>query len=254
MSTGEPEPGGPPRPKPRPYQPPPGAAKPQAQPAEPAEKPKYQPPPGAVKPTPNMPSGARAAQAAAAQQAASGRPQVGLRGGTFEFSFEHDALLKDLGKNLRTVAWTGLLAAAGLLARFGLPFFDAVRKGEWGSVAEPLVFVLVACLLIYCFFMARNAGVDFDDIVGSQGQDISLLMQALRSMNRLFSSISLTVIALAVVAGLGVVGYVAFRQPEAKPKKTPLAPATKAAAARLDHGDAMTGFFKVPMPSTEAST
>lgn len=246
MSSSDPAPGGPQRPKPRPYQPPPGAAKPQAPPpaAKPAEAPGQM-----AKPTPNVPSGARAAQAAAAAaQGAGGRPAVGVRGGGFEFSFEHDELLKELGKNLHTVAWAGLLAAGILIARFALPFWDAVRIGAWRSAAEPAIFLLVAAVLAYAFFQTRVAGSGFVEIVDSQGQDISLLMQALRSLNRLFSALSLIIIGIGVLVGLAVIGMVALGRQE-EPKKPNQPPAK---TARYDSDS--TGFVSVPMPSIVALT
>jgi hypothetical protein len=216
----DPEPsGGPPRPKPRPYQPPPGAAKPPgpppgaAKPAD-AERPKYQPPPGAAKPpTPTRPPGAGPAPAPQA------RPAVGLRtAGTFEFSFEQDALLKDLGRNMRTISWVALIAAVGLLARYGAPLLEALRAGNWGGAVEPLVAILVALTLGYSFFRLRQSGGAFTDIVDSQAQDLPLLLQALRALNGLFASLSLIAIVIGGIIVLGIIGYAGFGMGRERPK------------------------------------
>lgn len=194
MSSGMSEGGGPPRPKPRPYSPPPGAAKPSEPPK--AEPRKYQPPPGAAKPpTPNMPSGAAAAAAAK-------RPTVGLRGTEFEFSFEQDALLKELAGNLRTVSWLFLLAAAALFYRHARPLWEALQAQAWTAAAESAAAFLGGLALAWIFWSLRQAGGHFADIVDSQAQDVPLLMQALRSLNRAFGTVSL------VIAGIALLGLV----------------------------------------------
>ncbi|GIW88854.1 MAG: hypothetical protein KatS3mg108_3178 [Isosphaeraceae bacterium] len=202
MSTGEPPPTGPQKPKPRPYTPPPGAAKPTNPPPQSGPgasgRPSYQPPPGAAKPpTPNRPPGAAAATGQPA------RPTVGLRGtGTFEFSFEQDALLKELGGNLKTVAWLFLLIAIALVARFGMPLLQAIGTQSWSAAAEAGSAIIGALALLWIFWSLRESGGLFQEIVESESQDLPLLIQALRSLNRAFGTVAL------VIAGIGLVGLV----------------------------------------------
>lgn len=220
MSTGDPPPTGPQKPKPRPYTPPAGAVKPAASPPAggpaPSEKPRYQPPAGAARPpTPNRPSGA----AAPAGQAAP-RPAVGVRGpGTFEFGFEQDALLKELGGNLKTVAWLFLLVGIALIARFAMPLLGALSSQSWTAAAEAGSAIVGALALLWIFWSLRESGSLFGEIVESEAQDLPLLMQALRSLNRAFGTVSL------VIAGIGLLGLLitvftaglALGTPAAKP-------------------------------------
>ncbi len=168
-------------------------------------------------PTPNLPSGA-----AAAAQAAQ-RISVGVRGGAFEFGFEQDAMLKELGKNLKTVSWLFLLVAIALLARFALPLLNALTSQNWTAAAESGSAILGAAALGWIFWSLRESGGLFQDIVESESQDLPLLMQALRSLNRAFGTVSL---AIAGVALLGLVLTVlsAMFALGAKPAAAPTAP------------------------------
>lgn len=195
MSAGE---GGPPqRPQPgqrRAYQPPPGAAKPAD----------YKPPASAARPA-APPTGSRVlSKTGEGQDVGSwAQAKTGVKSsGPFEFNFEQDALLKDLAKNIRTVSWVLLLLGIALAARQAMPFLQALRSGAWKASLEPLAALLGAGILLYCFVGLRMAGGAFSDIVDSDAQDVPLLVQALRSLNRVFAALALLVI---VIGGLVLV-------------------------------------------------
>lgn len=185
----------------------------------------YQPPPGAAKPADYKPPSARqpGPPKAPGPATGAGTPRVappdkaggewaqaktGVRGeGAFEFSFEQDEMLKDLARNIRTVSWVLLLLGIALGARHLMPFFQTVRAGAWRAAVEPLAALLGAGIMLYSFFGLRMAGGAFADIVESQAQDVPLLVQALRSLNRVFAALALLVI---IIGGLVIVATVIY--------------------------------------------
>jgi hypothetical protein len=174
-------------------------------------------------------------QGGARPAAPAGRPQVGLRGAGFEFSFEQDAMLKDLARNMRTVSWVLLLVGVLMLVRHGVGLLNALREGAWAAALDPLLALVGAAVFLYCFVSLRTSAGSFEEIVESQGQDQPLLVRALRSLGGMFSVLALVVIAIGVLLVLSVLSAVLFtggraRTDSAAPAAKPAAPAAAPAA------------------------
>jgi hypothetical protein len=161
---------------------------------------------------------------------AAGRgPATGLRGATFEYSFEQDGLIKDLAKNIRTVSWVLLALALLLLGRNAKPLLDALTARNWSSLLDPVIALLGAGVLIYSFLGLRQAGANFALIPESQGQDQQLTVQALRGLNKLFNILALFVIVIGALVALALV-IGALSSTGGKPSKKKVAPKPAATA------------------------
>jgi hypothetical protein len=179
-----------------------------------------------------MPAGAAAAAAA---RTAGRVPATGLRGGTFEYTFEQDALIKDLARNIRTVSWVLLALALLLLVRNAMPLLDALKTRHWAGLLDSFIAFLGAGVLFYSFAGLRQAAGNFALIPESQGQDQQLTVQAFRGLNRLFNILSIIVIVVGALVMLSfVVG--ALSTAGGKPsKKKDVPKATAAAVWNVPH-------------------
>jgi len=147
-----------------------------------------------------MPPGAAAAAAAKRP----GPAGVGLRGVAYEYSFEQDGLIKELAKNISTVSWVVLGLALLLLVRNAKPLLDALSAQAWMELLDPAIAILGAGVLIYTFIGLRQTGGTFSLIPESQGQDQQLTVQGLRSLNNMFSVLSLIVIVVGVLIAISL--------------------------------------------------
>ncbi len=235
MPPSDPDASEPQRPQPgqrRAYQPPPGAAKPQSPPPETVESAARA---AAAAPMSGGPGGRPAMPPGAAAAAAAKRtgPSVGLRGAAYEYSFEQDGLIKELAKNISTVSWVLLALALILLVRNAKPLFAALSTQSWGEMLDPAIAFLGAGVLIYSFIGLRQSGGTFALIPESQGQDQQLTVQGLRSLNKLFSALSLIVIAIGILIAISI-AIGAFAASGGKPVKKKDAAKAKTAAVQLE--------------------
>jgi len=128
--------------------------------------------------------------------------------GTYEFNEAENDVIGRCGS--RTLTWGIIqIVVAGVVALVGLPgliySFGATLAGSPAALAFALIYLLEFALILFLGVTWTKAGSALRRVVSTQGNDISLLMDALSRVGTAFLTLTILMVVGVALALIGVV-------------------------------------------------